>query len=68
MSMEDIAILSVQILQHREVAELRWDGATEIIHGEGPDAMSTIEDASQIHRLKRVSNQRLNPQIMSNQR
>ena len=31
MSMESDAILSVQHLQHREVAELRWDGATELI-------------------------------------
>jgi len=35
--MEGDAILSVQLLQHREVAELRWDGATELIHGEVPE-------------------------------
>jgi len=50
MSMEDDAILRVQLLQHREVAELRWDGATELIRVEAPEratmAQWTIEDAS----------------------
>jgi len=31
------AILSVQLLQLREVAELRWDGATELILVEVPE-------------------------------
>jgi len=48
--MEGDATLSVQIDEHREVAELRWDGATELIRVEAPesdnDAMSTIKDAS----------------------
>jgi len=35
--MEGDAILSVQLLQLREVAELRWDGATELIRGEVPE-------------------------------
>ena len=35
--MEGDAILSVQLLQHREVAELRWDGAIELIRVEGPE-------------------------------
>ena len=30
------AILSVQPLQFREVAELRWDGASEIVQEEAP--------------------------------
>jgi len=32
--MESDAILSAQIRKLREVAELRWDGASEIIRGE----------------------------------
>ena len=35
--MERDAILSVQIGEHREVAELRWDGAIEIIRVEFPE-------------------------------
>jgi len=35
--MEGDAILSVQQLQHREAAELRWDGSTELIQVEVPD-------------------------------
>jgi len=31
------AILSVQLLQHREVTELRWNGATELIRVEVPE-------------------------------
>jgi len=31
------AILSVQLLQLREVAELRWDGAIELIDIEVPE-------------------------------
>jgi len=51
MSIEGDAILSVQIGEHREVAELRWDGASEIIMGEEPFdsdncAMSTIIEGS----------------------
>ena len=37
MSMEGDAILSVQLLQLSEVAELRWDGATELIQAEVPE-------------------------------
>jgi len=49
-SIEGDVTLRVQHLQLREVAELRWDGATELIRVEAPDratmkAMSTIEDA-----------------------
>ena len=36
MSMEGDAILSVQRVEHREVAEFRWNGATELIRVEGP--------------------------------
>jgi len=53
--MESDAILSVQHLQHREAAELRWDGASKLIRVEVPDratvkqsdseTMSTIDDA-----------------------
>jgi len=35
--MEGDATLSVQIVEHRKVAELRWDGATELIRVEGPE-------------------------------
>jgi len=34
--MESDVILSVQLLQLREVAELTWDGASELIRVEGP--------------------------------
>jgi len=34
---EGDAMLSVQLLQHREVAELRWDGAIELIRVEVPE-------------------------------
>jgi len=48
--LEGDAILSVQIGE-REVAELRWDGAIELIVREVPErrtmtSMRTIEDAS----------------------
>jgi len=43
--MEGDAILSVQSGELREIAELRWDGATELIRVEVPesgnDAMNT---------------------------
>jgi len=46
------ATLSVHIDDHREVAELRWDGATELIVVEVPendnDAMGTIEDHKKV--------------------
>jgi len=35
--MEGDAILSVQIVEKPEVAELRWNGATELIRVEGPE-------------------------------
>jgi len=50
--MEGDAILSVQPSELREVAELRWDGAIEVIRVEVPeresdnDATTTIQDAS----------------------
>ena len=37
MPIEGDAILSVQPLQLREVAELRWNGATELIRVEVPE-------------------------------
>ena len=46
--MEGDVILSIQIGEHRELAELRWDGAIELIRVELPesdnDALTTIED------------------------
>jgi len=36
-SMEGDANLSVQPLQLSEVAELRWDGASELIRGDCPE-------------------------------
>jgi len=36
-SIEGDATLSVQHVQPREVAELRWNGATELILGEVPE-------------------------------
>jgi len=38
--MEETAILSVQQLQLREVAELRWDGASELIQVEVPEKVT----------------------------
>ena len=38
MSMEGDAILRVQRGEFREVAELRWDGASELIRAEGPES------------------------------
>jgi len=35
-AMEGDAILSIQRHEHREVAELRWDGSTELISLEVP--------------------------------
>ena len=37
MSMESDAILSAQCYDIHEVAELRWDGASELIRVEGPE-------------------------------
>ena len=37
MAMEGNVILSVQPCEHREVAELRWDCATELIRVEVPE-------------------------------
>ena len=37
MSLEGDAILSVQMGEPCEVAELRWDGTSELIRGEGPE-------------------------------
>jgi len=39
---ENEGIRSVQILKQSHVAELRWDGASEIIHAEEPE-QTTIE-------------------------
>jgi len=36
-SMEGDAILIVQIVEHLEVAEFRWNGAIELIRGEPPE-------------------------------
>jgi len=36
-SIEVYMILSVQVFQLSEVADLRWDGAIEIIQGEVPE-------------------------------
>ena len=58
MSMEGDAIRSVQSCEHREVAELRGDGAIELIRAKVPEgaAMRTIEDASYSNRdLKKKS-------------
>ena len=68
--MEGDAILSVQIGQHREVAELRWDGATELIRVQQPERatmtqMRTIEDASYAQIVNRVSHHRLASNIRS---
>ena len=41
--MESGATLSVQIGEHREVAELRWDGATELIRVEGPEGTTMTQ-------------------------
>jgi len=35
--MEGDAILIIQPCEHREVSELRWDGATELIRLEVPE-------------------------------
>ena len=54
--MEGDATLSVQIDEHREVAELGWDGAIELIRVEVPesdnDAMSTIKDRQYSQMIK----------------
>ena len=57
--MEGDATLSVQIDEHREAAELRWDGATEIIRVELPER-ATIEGSkySQIITKNIILNQR----------
>ena len=34
---ENVVILIVQVFQVSEAAELRWDGATEMINGQQPD-------------------------------
>jgi len=60
--MEGDMILSVQPFQLSEVAELKWDGAIELIRvevPEGNDAMSTIEDALYSQIIIIMSNQRL---------
>jgi len=48
--------LSAQIDEHREVAELGWDGAIELIRVEVPesdnDAMSTIKDRQYSQMIK----------------
>jgi len=55
-SVEGDAILSVQQLKLREVAELRWDGATELIRGEIPERATMTQSAQlkmhHIHRLE----------------
>ena len=68
--MEGDAILSVQIVEHREVAELRWDGATELIRVEGPETArkKQLEQLRCIQIIKSISNQRLFKRNISNQR
>ena len=46
--MKGDVILSVQHLQHREVAELWWDGSTELIRGEQPER-ATIQQWEQLN-------------------
>ena len=41
--MEADAILIVQMGEVREVAELRWDGATELIRGEPPETTTMTQ-------------------------
>ena len=43
MSMEIDAILSVQPCEHREVAELRRDGANKLIRIEVPERMTMTQ-------------------------
>jgi len=60
--MEGNAILSVQPLQLSEFAELRWDGATELIRVEVTERATVmqckIEDASDPQIIIIISNQR----------
>jgi len=52
-----VVILSVQLLQHREFAELRWDGATNILtRGEGPER-ATMKQCEQLKMCLLMSNQ-----------
>jgi len=37
------AILSVQLLQQSEVAELRWNGASQLVRGEKPERATMNE-------------------------
>jgi len=62
--MEGDAILSVQLLQLREVAELRWHRAREIIRIEVPEraaieSIRPIEDAEYSQIITTVRNHRL---------
>jgi len=41
--MKGDATLRVQPCEHREVAELRWDGATELIRVDGPEKAALKE-------------------------
>jgi len=51
--------LSVQPFQLSEVADLRWDAATELIRGEVTERCNeNIEDASYSQRTKRALNHR----------
>jgi len=53
--MEGDAILSVQIDELREVAELRWDGASEIIRVEVPErAIMKTSKQSKMHNIHRL--------------
>jgi len=49
MSMEGDATLSVQVGEHREVAELRWDGADEPIRIEVPERATMNNLSERIH-------------------
>jgi len=61
-SMEGDSTLSIQFGELSEVAELKWDGASELIRGKVPesdnDAMRTIEDISYAQIITTLSNQR----------
>jgi len=68
-----MACLIVQPCEHREVTELRWNGASELIRGElaeraTNEAMRTIDDAKYSQIVTMMSNQMLYKQIMSNLR
>ena len=52
--MENEAILSVQLHQLREVAELRGDGASELIPGEVPERTAMSEQGFSVSNSSRI--------------